>query len=201
MFRPGAALSLHENAEHLPQDVIDDRRDYFNFLDFDRFEEDAPHFKCQFRAYAGLLEEQLTHGKPYLLGDSPEWADINAFFNIWMAGGNIPSSARMFAPFAKMKDWYDRVNQIEDKGRKDISSADAVAMATQASPRPVLLGALAEDESGCEPGDEVFVFADDYGADKIAGTLLHVNDRQIVLMREDGIIGEVSAHFPVWASD
>ncbi|MGC6512454.1 MAG: glutathione S-transferase family protein [Parvibaculales bacterium] len=196
MFRPGAALSMHENAEHLPPEVIEDRRAYFNFLDFDRFGEDAPHFRSQFRAYAALLEEQLAHGQAYLLGDRPEWADINAFFNIWMAGGNIPSSARMFAPFSKMQDWYQRVEQIEDKGRKDITSKDAIAIATQAQPEPVLLGDATEDESGSAPGDLVHVFADDYGADRVTGTLLHINDQQIVLMREDDIVGEVSAHFP-----
>lgn len=196
MFRPGAALSMHENAEHLPQEVIDDRRDYFNFLDFDRFEQDAPHFRSQFRAYAMMLEMQLGHGQAFLLGEQPEWADINTFFNIWMAGGNIPSSARMFEPFKYMKSWYNRMDEIKAHGRKEISPSDAISIAKQSNPEPMILGSAMEDESGCKIGDMVCVFADDYGGDKIAGKLLHVNDQQIVLLRENDMVGELSAHFP-----
>ena len=196
MFRPGAALSLYENAEFLPEEVVNDRRAYFTFLDFDRFETDAPHFRSQFRAYARMIETQLGHGKNYLLGDALEWADINAYFNIWMAGGNIPSSQNMFADMVKMKAWFARIEAIEDKGRQEISAQDALEIARQANPEMPLLGAHQPDESGIDIGTQVEVFADDYGGDKVRGELRHCNDQQIIIFREDTDLGEVAIHFP-----
>ena len=43
-FAPGAALSLHENAANIPEEVTKDREDYFTNLNFARFEQDAPAF-------------------------------------------------------------------------------------------------------------------------------------------------------------
>jgi len=212
MFRVGAPLAMHENAENLPQEVIEDRRAYFTFLDFDKFAENAPHFRSQFRAKATLLDAQLADGRPYLLGDSPEWADINAFFNIWMAGGHIPSAKHMFAPLQNMAKWYQRIEAFGQGTRTDIDATQAIKIAREASPHAHTLSLTQtdtqtdtqadeqqtqlEDESGLSIGQNVIVTADDYGKDPIAGKLHLINDWEIVITRQDAQIGELAVHFP-----
>lgn len=202
MFRVGAPLAMHENAENLPAEVLEDRRAYFTFLDFDKFAENAPHFRSQFRAKAALLDAQLADGRPYLLGDSPEWADINAFFNIWMAGGHIPSAQHMFAPLQNMANWYQRIEDFGQGTRTDISATQAIEIARAASPYAHALtqadtqATHLADESGLSIGQNVIVTADDYGKDPIAGSLHLINDWEIVISREDAQIGEVAVHFP-----
>ena len=216
MFRVGAPLAMHENAGNLPAEVIEDRRAYFTFLDFDKFADNAPHFRSQFRAKATLLDAQLADGRPYLLGDSPEWADINAFFNIWMAGGHIPSAQNMFAPLQNMANWYKRIEALGQGTRTDIDATQAIESARQATPHAhALTHALTQidtqqadmqqankqqkslaDESGLSIGQNVIVTADDYGKDPIAGKLHLINDWEIVISREEAQIGELAVHFP-----
>ena len=54
----------------------------------------------------------------------------------------------------------------------------------------------ANDPLGVAQGDPVFVMADDYGRDRIAGTLIAANPERVVIAREDPIVGDVHVHFP-----
>ena len=104
MFRPGATLSLYENAEYLPDDVVTDRAAYFTFLDFENFAEDAPHFRSQFITFASQLNHQLADGRAFLFGDNAEWGDINAYMNIWMAGETSPPARTFWLNFPIFQD-------------------------------------------------------------------------------------------------
>ncbi len=193
-FPPGAGLSLYENREHIPDALMNDRRDYFSFLDFDRFETDAPHFRSQVRAHARLIEIQLGDGRPYLTGPTPVWADIGAYFNIWMARANFPSSARLLADMPFLLAWRDRMDALGEGARTEISATDAIDIAHASAPGPV--GASLKDESGATPGDPVIVAAADHGKDPVAGDLVLASDREIVIARRDPRAGLVHVHFP-----
>jgi glutathione S-transferase len=198
MFRPGAALSLHENAEFLPDDVVTDRAAYFTFLDFENFAEDAPHFRSQFITFASQLNHQLADGRAFLFGDEAEWADINAYMNIWMAGGNIPSSGEFLAKFPHISGWYDRMDNFGCGERTDIESSEALEIAVKAQNDAggFRLGSHKEDQSGCQPGDPVTIQPDDYGIIPVAGILEMSNDEEIIIRRTQDNVGEVYLHFP-----
>jgi len=198
MFRPGAALSLHENAEFLPDDVVTDRAAYFTFLDFENFAEDAPHFRSQFITFASQLNHQLADGRAYLFGDNAEWADINAYMNIWMAGGNIPSSGEFLAKLPHISGWYDRMDNFGCGKRTDIESSEALEIAVKAQNDAggFRLGSHKEDQSGCQPGDPVTIQPDDYGIIPVAGILKMSNDEEIIICRTQDNLGEVYLHFP-----
>ncbi len=192
-FAPGAALSLHENRDYIAKDVADDRRAYFNFLDFDRFEEDAPHFRSQLRAFARLIERSLDD-RPFLDGDTPGARDIDAYFNIWMARGNIGSSPRLFADKHALLAWRGRMDAFGEGVRTEISAETAIDIARQSAAAPV--GPSVPDESGAAPGDAVSVAAADYGKDPVEGVLDFVDDDEIVISRKDLRAGHVRVHFP-----
>ena len=81
-------------------------------MNFDRLEEDAPHMLSQLRANAALLEQQLGDGRDFILGSAPGWADITAYFPVWMARTFVPPSAALFAANARMLAWETRVRDI-----------------------------------------------------------------------------------------
>ncbi len=193
-FAPGAGLSLYENQAHIPAAIAKDREDYFSFLDFSNFESDAPHFRSQFRAHARMVDEQLADGRAYLLGAAPSWADIGAYFNVWMARGNIPSAARLFENMTNLLDWRERMDAFGEGARTELSAEDAIALAYAAT--PTAPPAHAEDESGARPGDRVSVSATDIGKDPVTGVLVSASDREIVLRRETAQTGAVHVHFP-----
>jgi glutathione S-transferase len=104
-FEPGAGLSMAENPD-IPAPVLDDRKQFFNFMDFDRMAEAVPHFYAQFQAQCRLLEDELENSAgPYLLGASPAWIDILAYFPVWMARGNIPRAEELLAPYPAIDRW------------------------------------------------------------------------------------------------
>jgi glutathione S-transferase len=195
-FQPGAGLSLFENRAHIPAAITKDRKDYFSFLDFNKFEEDAPHFRSQFRAHARLIEDQLSDGRDFFFGAAPSWADIGGYFNIWMARGNIPSSEKMLAAFPQLLAWRDRMDALGAGRREEMTPEEALDIARSAAPLTAPAHGHAPDESGAVHGDTVAVFATDYGKDAVVGTLSSADDREIVLRRQDATAGEVAVHFP-----
>ncbi|WP_425407876.1 glutathione S-transferase family protein [Hyphococcus sp.] len=195
-FAPGAALSLFENAEHIPADVAKDREDYFTFLNFNTFAQDAPHFRSQFRAHFRLIEQQLSDGRGFLFGSNPEWADIGGYFNFWMAENNIPSSAQYFKDMHHAGTWYARMKDFGAGVREEISPGAALEIANTHSPNDQALGAPIKDESGAKIGDAVTVTPSDHGKVPVAGVLSHINDHEIVIRRNDDRAGAVAVHFP-----
>jgi glutathione S-transferase len=194
-FPSGAALSLYENAAHIPEPLRKDREDYFDFLNFDRFAADAPHFRSQLRACARLIDAQLADGRPFLHGARPEWTDVGAYFNIWMARANIPSSVALFRSFERLLDWRLRMDALGE-GRRDEISADTALDVARASRPAAIEDQESDDPGGAKPGDVVVVTPTDHGRVPVRGALLAANDLEIVVARRDDRAGDVAVHFP-----
>jgi glutathione S-transferase len=193
-FEPGAGLSMGLNKLGLPRAVIDDRKAFFNFMDFDALEENIPHLTTQFRAQAELVNQQLE-GRRFLLGDSPGLADINAYFPVWMARANVPTAAAMLAPYERLLAWEERMRSV-GHGVRIATNADAAhAAARCAVPRPGS-GVDASDALGLEAGDQVAVAPDDYGKDPVAGELITLSVQEVAIRRTHPRVGTVVVHFP-----
>jgi len=195
IFPHSAALSLHENAENLPEPLIADRREYFSFLNFESFETDAPHFRSQFRAQAKMVDEQLSDGRLFLLGKAPEWADINAYLNIWTAHGNIPSSSAMLADLENLNSWYERMLRFGEGRRQVIEADKALNIARKATPKPAPPNNRT-DESGISIGTSVDITPTDHGRVPVSGTLKNITEKRICISRKDTSLGDINVHFP-----
>ncbi len=194
-FDPGAGLSMGLNKSLIPSEVIEDRKGFFNFMDFDRLEQDIPHLYTQLRANLVLLERMLEDGRPYLLGDHPGWADINAYFPVWMARGNIGDAARLLEPFTALRAWEARMQGIGNGSRSELEASEALEMARHAEPLPPL-GVQADDPLGLEAGARVVVTPDDYGRVPVEGELVTLTDWEVAVRRQTPETGEVVVHFP-----
>ncbi len=194
-FEPGAGLSMGENP-HIPEPVLEDRREFFNFMDFDRMEELVPHFYAQFQAQCQLLEDELAAAPgPFLLGDAPAWVDILAYFPVWMAAGNIPRAEELLAPFPRIQDWARAVDALGRGERTDIESQDALTLAADAE--PVIVGEVhANPFHDFRVGDEVTVTPDDYGAVPVSGRLHVLDHHRVVIERTADDLGRIALHFP-----
>jgi glutathione S-transferase len=197
-FEPGAGLAMGMNRQGLPQAVIEDRKRFFNFMDFDSLEAHLPHLAVQFHAQAALVEEQLEDGRRYLLGDLPGLADIHAYFPVWMARGHVPNAEVLLAPFARLAEWERRMQSIGHGQRRPMSASEAHAAARSAHPAAEDdRGGLANGEvRGLALGEAVSVTPDDYGCDPVVGTLVRLTDERVTIERSDERIGTVHVHFP-----
>lgn len=194
-FNPGAGLSMGENPD-IPAPVLDDRKDFFNFMDFDRMAESIPNFYAQFQAHCQLLEDELVNAPgPYLLGAAPAWVDILAWFPVWMARGNIPRAGEVLAPFPAIAAWAEAMERIGHGERSELDARDALAVAAEAEPEPG--GAVAPNPfHEFQAGDAVTITPDDYGAVPVAGRLRALDHHRVVIDRSSDELGATAIHFP-----
>jgi glutathione S-transferase len=193
-FEPGAALAMGVN-EAIPDAILKDRFAFFNFMDFSTLPAQVPHLYGQMLAQAELVEEQLSDGRPFLFGDAPGWADIHAWFVVWMCRGNIAPVARYFAPYGRMAAWERRMAGIGHGTSTAMDAGEALAIA-RATPAAPGAGVAADDPLGFAAGDEVIVEPDDYGRVPVRGRLVTLNRREIAINRDDDRAGNVNVHFP-----
>jgi glutathione S-transferase len=194
-FEPGAGLSMGTNRQGLPQAVIDDRKAFFNFMDFDHLGDDLLHLTTQLRAHADLVNEQLADGRSYLLGTEPSLADIHAYFPLWMTRANVAAAASLLEPFRYLKPWEARVKALGHGTRSEATASDAHAAARSATPAPGR-GVDPADALGLASGERVTVTPDDYGRVPVEGELVTLELHEVAVRRADPRVGTVVVHFP-----
>lgn len=194
-FEPGAALAMALNRAAIPKEVIDDRKGFFNFMDFDTLESEAPHLFAQFRAGLMLIERMLADGRSYLLGEAASFADIDAWFPVWMARTNFGTAAALFAPFPRLLAWEARMGAIGYGSRSELDAREALGIARASDPRPAA-GVDAGDPQQFRPGDRVTVTPDDYGCIPVEGELVTLSIDEVAIRREPVETGAVVVHFP-----
>lgn len=193
-FEPGAGLSMGTNDE-IPEPLLEDRKAFFNFMDFDTLADSLPHLYGQLRSHVALVDRQLADGRPYLLGDRPGWADILAYFPVWMSRGNVKDIESLLAPFEALAAWEDRVAAFGHGERTEIDAENALQIARE-TPAGTRTEIDPDDPLRLSAGDRVTVSPDDYGIVPVAGELVRLTIDDIAIRREDPRAGEVVVNFP-----
>ncbi len=193
-FNPGAGLSMGIN-EELPEPILKDRSEFFNFMDFSRLKEEVPHLYTQLFPHIELVEQQLEDGRSFLLGSTVSWADINAYFVIWMLRGNVPPIEDMLKRYTHIAKWEERMRAIGEGNRLDMDAIDAIKIANETSPDNGE-GIDSLDPLQLQSGDIVNVAPDDYGKVPVEGSLINLNRQRVSIRRSDPEAGDVNVHFP-----
>jgi hypothetical protein len=183
------------NKAFIPKAVIDDRKSFFNFMDFDALESDIPHLYTQFRAGLELVESMLADGRAYVLGSQVSFADIDAYFPVWMARGNIGNAADLLEPFVRLREWESRMAACSRGDRSEISAGEALEIAKAATPL-ASLGVDSGDPLGLAAGDRVCITPDDYGKIPVEGELVTLTINEVAVRRLTAEAGELVTHFP-----
>jgi glutathione S-transferase len=194
-FNAGAGLAMALNLANIDQAVIEDRKQFFNFMDFNRLESDIPHMLTQLRANSALVEEQLADGRNFLLGAEPGWVDVCAYFPTWMSRTFFAQGNEILAPYARLRAWEARLQAIGHGTRRDIEGQVALDIARAADPLPGL-GIDAADPLKLSVGERVSVSPDDYGKVPVSGELVTLALHEVAIRREDPRVGAVVTHFP-----
>jgi glutathione S-transferase len=194
-FEPGAALAMALNRAAIPQEVIDDRKGFFNFMDFDHLDAETPHMLAQFRASLALVERMLADGRSFLLGGTASFADIDAWFPVWMARRNFGIAEALFAAFPRLLSWEARMGAIGHGVRSELDAREALAIARTSDALPAA-GVDAEDPQQFCCGDRVTVTPDDYGCIAVEGELVTLSIDEVAIRREPAETGAVVVHFP-----
>ena len=143
-------------------------------------------------AYVGRIESMLADGRRFLLGAAASIADVSAAQSIWFMRRAPPIAAHL-APYPNVLAWFERVAAFGHGTSAPMGSDEAIELAAHArshAPASVAAG------QPFAAGAEVRVVASDYAHDEIVGTVVGLDDAEVVIARDDPRAGRVHVHFP-----
>jgi glutathione S-transferase len=144
------------------------------------------------RVYLGRLNNMLSQGHAFLLGDAPTIADFSVYHCLWFMRRG-PVTAAFLETFPHIAAWMPRVAAFGQGTPTPLSSQDAIEIAASAASfSPVHVDANA----GFAAGASVSVTAADYAQDEVTGTLVGLTDSSVTVERIDERAGKVHVHFP-----
>jgi glutathione S-transferase len=192
-FMPAVAVVFADIGHLVPQAFMEDRSKMMPGRDFSQVPKQAPAARELLRALVSTLEAQLADGRPYLLGSAFSLADAAVFHPLWFLRV-APSAGALLEPFARVRAWSERIDALGQGDVEPLSPAEALAVATNASPKP---GTVEPGEpNGLTAGADVTVTPDDYGFDPVRGTLVAASPVEVAIRRHDPTLGDVVVHFP-----
>ena len=83
-FRASCVIIFSNMGDKLPDAFIQDR-EAMTGVPFrpEVLKPMEPAARASWRCFAGWIDDHLKDGKPWIMGDAPGLADINAFMNVW----------------------------------------------------------------------------------------------------------------------
>ena len=203
IFNAAIGVVVGLTGQNYPRELVEDRLGFFGFsiAHADMLPQQA-EFVNRVNAHLVWLAHLLADGRAFLLGTEPSAADLCAYHALWhlRRAGGVPEAAatvlELLPTMQPLLPWMDRVAAIGHGRPHDMTAAEALAVATAASPSepdndPASAGLL-----GLRPGDPVSVTPDDSGRDPVTGRLVGVTAHEMVVRRRDERLGDINVHFP-----
>ena len=195
-FQNTVNLVFGSLADRVPADFIEDRERLRGAkFDVAAMQAAIPQMRDQFRAHLQWIDAQLGDGRSWISGESPSLCDVDTYMNLWYVRANLANSDEMLAEFDHARAWAGRLRAVGHGRHDDITSAEALAIASKAAPETEDLHDP-NDPNGRKPGDRVEVVPDDYGKVPVAGEIVALSPQHIAIRRHDPRAGNVVVHFP-----
>ncbi len=150
--------------------------------------------KHQWPTLMARLQQQLEREPGDFLFGEPSLADIAMAHPLWFLRGT-PVTAPLVDAYPAVIAWLTRVLDFGHGSFSDISAAEAIEVARDATPAALPDTALS-DPNGFAIGQQVVISAVDYGVDAVEGELVFSGSEELILRREDPRAGTVHVHFP-----
>jgi glutathione S-transferase len=148
--------------------------------------------RAQLLTYLGWMEGLLADGRAFLLGAKPCIADFSVVQSLWFMR-RVPEVAKTLEPFPRLQAWRQRVADFGHGNPRKMGSDEAIALAAATS---AFAPCGVAPDAGFAAGSAVTVGATDYATDLVAGTLVGLNDAEVVIERRDERAGTLHVHFP-----
>jgi glutathione S-transferase len=147
-------------------------------------------YKNYLRRISSMLE-----GQDFLLGDQPTLADFSAYHSVWFTVVKVPNLAGILDALPAVKAWVARMQAFGNGRMSELSAADALKVAQDATPLDVSKEVF-QDEHGIALGTQVLVKAESFGTEPTQGELVAASRTRYSLRRRDPRAGTVHVHFP-----
>lgn len=200
LFTLAVKLVLGAQGDDLPRDFAQDRGRLYLGEDWveglKKANAELPHIVAQLRAPLTWLNDLLSDGRDFLLGDRPTVTDAQVYHIIWFIKGRWAGGPVMLSEFAHLNAWEDRVAGFGHGTVSPMDAQSAIAVAQEASPKSPK-GVAPHDPQGLSVGDAVTVSPDVNGGEQpVSGTVRFANAETIAIDRTGDDVGHVAVHFP-----
>ena len=145
------------------------------------------------RAHLDLLQRQLADGRPFMLGEESDLADISLFFPLDMLSHCRNGNENIPDEYPALREWMRRVAALGQGQRAEISRADALAVAHAALPT-ISPGSTVNE--GPQPGDKVRIVWAAYSPVDLIGEVVEAHPRRLAVRHHAPEVGEVVVHLP-----
>lgn len=145
------------------------------------------------RAHLDLLERQLRDGRPYMLGEHADMADISLWMPLDFLRHCRNGNERIPDEYPSIAAWMVRVEAIGHGEREPISRAEALAVAASSDPT---VTPASTTSLGPQPGDKVRVQWAAYSPVDLVGEIVEAHPRRVAVKRNDLAVGDVMVHLP-----
>lgn len=146
----------------------------------------------QLASYLAQLDDMLADGRAFLLGAQASIADFSVYHCLWFIR-RAPTLAGILDPYTRLAAWRERMRGFGQGRPQELSSADALRVAAQASSHA---DCAVQPGLGFEAGAAIQVTPVDYALDPVQGTLVGLDHDEAVIERRDERAGTVHVHFP-----
>ncbi|ASJ73829.1 glutathione S-transferase family protein [Granulosicoccus antarcticus] len=200
LFDLAVKIVLGSAGDNLPADFAQDRgRLYFGedwAEGLKKANIELPHLVAQFRAPLSWLEQQLSDGRPYLLGNDAAAIDAQMYHVIWFVVGRWDGGPVLLAQFPQVQRWVDRILAMGHGSQTEMSAEDALALAT--SLEPVTAATVGDnDPQGLKVGQLVSISPDVNGGEQaVSGRLRMADSETVAIDRVSDVAGNVCVHYP-----
>ena len=200
LFDLAVKIVLGSAGDNLPADFAADRGRLYlgeNWAEgLKQANTELPHLVAQLRAPLSWLEQQLSDGRTYLLGNEPAAIDAQMYHVVWFVAGRWDGGPLLVAQFAQVQRWMDSILAIGHGSQTDMTSESALAVAT--AEEPMTLATVSKDDpQGLTVGQSVSVFPDVNGGEQaVSGRLRMADAETVAIDRVSDQAGNVCVHFP-----
>ncbi len=184
--------------DDMPLDFVRDRKEGYLYVDISK---DAmePEFDLnvqRVRAQLKWLKDSLADRRRFLLGDAPSALDLGYYHPIFLMRRRSPTEVDDLLGLAPILPWYQRVAGLGHGTPSPLEAEAALAIAKAVIPAPVSHIARDLTPSGLRQGTTVSVTPDDTAKVSVTGTLVAIDDLEIIIHRDDPQAGDLHLHFP-----
>lgn len=185
-------------AEELPEAFAADRGRLYFGPDFkiEQLQQSINQALAELRAHLGWIEQRLSSGRQFILGNEPGLPDALCYYLIWFIRGRYAGGPEFLSQFKNLVNWEERVKAIGHGQSEPITAGKALEIARNAesiTPEKPDPG----DPQQLKPGMQVdIVPAEDGGDPIVTGTIVSLEAETISIQRSDEQVGDVVVHFP-----
>ena len=161
---------------------------------FDRLKAVARSELGRIESQLPMIASMLADGRPYLLSDRIERADLAVYHGLWFLSAMPIDCSAVLEPYDQIRSWMDRVAAVGTGKSEDMSAASAIERAHASSPRTVRQSQPMADDPPL--GSEVAIRPDDYRTEEVVGELVLLDRNEWAVRRVNDLVGDVVVHFP-----